>query len=410
MRQGVLLVAAMTFAFGLDYLFNLVAGQMLPPDEFGIIVALAGAGQVMVVLSRVVQTVVTRYVSGFQATASITGQVRSYFHSAFRIGILGGVVLLVIFGLSSAPLARFWQIPDVAPVLTLAATGLLMTTRPVVGGVLQGLQRFAALGAVQVAQAVLRLGLGVLMIAAGLGAFGGMLALPIASLAALILGMYLLREYVRPGDRVEHGVRFVGVARYSTVTLLGLMGYALLVNMDAILVKRFFPPLDAGYYGVAVTLGKIVQFFPLAIIIVLFPKAAQRRATQRDPAAVLLPGMVIVGLFCGAVTLAYALFPQLLIRVTFGDAYRLDGAVLALQGLAMTLFSLVNVWLNYFLSIDEGRYVWLLWLGVLAQAALMMVRHDTLLQLPAAMTGVALGLFVAGAAVFVLGRRERSAD
>jgi hypothetical protein len=79
--------------------------------------------------------------------------------------------------------------------------------------------------------------------------------------------------------------------------------------MDAILVRRFFGPVDAGNYSAAVTLGKIIQFFPVAIIMVLFPKAAQRQAAHRDTTRVLVPAMLIVALVCGSIALLYALFP-----------------------------------------------------------------------------------------------------
>ena len=54
-RQGVVLVAAVTFAFGLDYLFNLASGRLLSPAQFSIVVALAAVGQILVVGSRVMR-------------------------------------------------------------------------------------------------------------------------------------------------------------------------------------------------------------------------------------------------------------------------------------------------------------------------------------------------------------------
>ena len=65
---------------------------------------------------------------------------------------------------------------------------------------------------------------------------------------------------------------------YTMLTLVGLLSFAVLVNMDAILVKSFFDPETAGNYGVVVTLGKMNLFIPLALGMVLFPKAVDRQA------------------------------------------------------------------------------------------------------------------------------------
>ena len=132
--QSVALVAGVSIAYGLDYLFNLVIGRMLTPVEFSIVVALAGVGQVLVVSSRVIQTVVTRYISRFQVEDEADGRIASFFQSMFRASWRWGTVAWVLLIFLSWPLATFLQIEEVWPVLALAAATLLMVVRPVVGG------------------------------------------------------------------------------------------------------------------------------------------------------------------------------------------------------------------------------------------------------------------------------------
>ncbi len=401
MRQGVVLVAGTTLAFGLDYLFNLVAGRLLSPAEFGTLVALAGAGQVLVVGSRVIQTVITHYVAGFQAKPNAATRTASFFRRTFAAAWVwgGGATLLLL--LLSPPFARFLRTDDVPAVMALTATTALMAARPVVGGVLQGTQRFAALGNVQIVQAGLRLAVGVWLMLAGWGAFGAMTALPAASAAALLFGLWLLgRAFWRAAPVEHHQVSSGDFLRYAAYSGAGLVGFALLANMDAILARRYFTPLLAGNYGAAVTLGKVVQFFPLAIVLILFPKAAQRQAEKRDPAGILLPAMLIVGLLCSGVALIYFFFAEPIVRLTVGSAYQVPGSLLGLLGLAMMFLSLANVWLNYFLSLNETRFVYLIWIAMAAQVGLMAVFHQELWHLPAIAAGSGLWLTLAGAVLF----------
>jgi O-antigen/teichoic acid export membrane protein len=141
MWQSLGLVAAVTLAYAVDYLFNVVAGRMLSPVEFSIVVALAGVGQVLVVASRVIQTVVTRYISRFRA-GDQSDRIASFFQAMFRAAWVWGSVAMGVMLLLSWPLARFLQIEEIGPVLALAVATLLMVVRPVVGG---GLARTPAI-------------------------------------------------------------------------------------------------------------------------------------------------------------------------------------------------------------------------------------------------------------------------
>ena len=160
-RQGIVLVVAVTFAFALDYLFNLASGRMLSPAQFSIVVALAAVGQILVVGSRVIQTVVTRYISRFQAEDEGSGRIASFFRAMFRAAWRWGAVAMIVALLLSYPLADFLNIDEIGPVFALALATLLLVVRPVVGGALQGVQRFGSLGGVQVIQAGSRLVLGI---------------------------------------------------------------------------------------------------------------------------------------------------------------------------------------------------------------------------------------------------------
>ncbi len=408
--QGIILVGAVIFAFALDYLFNIAAGRLLTPAEFSIVVALAAIGQILVVGSRVIQTVVARFISRFEAREKEGRRTTAFFKAMFRAAWRWGALALIIALLLSYPIAKFLHIDDIAPVVALAVATLFMVVRPVVGGTLQGVQRFGALGAVQVIQAGSRLILGVLLILLGWGAFGAVVALPISSGLALIFGYYFLRRILAPEEGARHDVSLGDLFQYSSFAAIGLIGFALLINMDAILVRRFFDPDQAGNYSAAITLGKVIQFFPLAIIMLLFPKAAQRYDSHRDPAAVLAPAMAAVIIVCGGIALFYFLFADAIVGFTLGSEYQVDGQLLGLVGLAMLLLSLANVWLNYFLSTERTRFVYLVGLAIIIQGAMMVTFHEELWQLPAAMIVSGVWLTLAGMIVFWTGRRHRTPE
>ena len=403
-QQGIVLVLAANLAYVLDYFFNFAAGRMLQPESFSIIVSLAGISNVLVVGSRVIQTVVTRYISRFDGESPQSDQIPAFFQTIWRSAWLWGTAVVILMVALSWPIANWLQIDDVRIVLALAATTILLVVRPVIGGGLQGVQQFAHLGFIQIIQAFIRLLLGVFLIWLGWGAFGAMVALPIGSLLALIYGVSIIDRRVWRKTDSHHGVTIPELFKYSAYTAVGLLSYAVLVNMDAILVRRFFDATQAGNYGAAVTLGKIVQFMPVAIVLLLFPKAAQRQAANQDPAKVLFPALTAVFVLCTGIAVGYTLFTDLIIQLTVGNQYQVSSLVLGLLGAGLTLLALSNVWLYYFLSIEQTTYVKFIGISIFIQLGLMMTFNSALWHLPAAMIVNGLFLCIMG---FILFKRSR---
>ena len=92
LRSSILLIGTTTLAYGLDYLFNIASARLLTVEAFGILVALTGIGHVMIVGSRIIQTVVTRYVSHYQAHHE-SEKIAAFTRSALNSAWIGGTIL-----------------------------------------------------------------------------------------------------------------------------------------------------------------------------------------------------------------------------------------------------------------------------------------------------------------------------
>jgi hypothetical protein len=243
---------------------------------------------------------------------------------------------------------------------------LLLFVRAITDGGLQGMQAFAGFGLVQVTQSFLRLLFAAGLIRLGYQAVGAIAGLPLATAVVLVLALRWLRPYFQDhGQVVARPVSW----HYSSYTLLGLAAFAVLANLDAPFVKHFFSPRIAGNYAPVVTLAKVSLFIPLAMGIILLPKAVQRQATGRDARPILLlalTGALAPGL---ALTTLYFLSPELWVRIIFTEAYANPGIVLGLASLAASLNAGLNIWLNYALALERPAFIYalvgvLLWQGL----------------------------------------------
>ena len=390
MRQSLILGPAMILAGGLDYAVNVLAGRWLIPVEFGIFVCVAAILQVLVYLAISIRNVVAFYTAELSAQSDSINQVGAFVQRAWRWAWQWGLMATALAVLISPFLARLLRLPNPWPLWAASPVLLMFFVRPVTDGALQGVQAFAGFGVVQVAQSVLRLLFAAGLIWLGGQAVGAIAALPLACAVVVVLALWWLRAYFKaPAKVVARPVSWP----YSSYTLLGMAAFAVLANLDALFVKHFFSPRMAGDYGPVVTLAKISLFMPLAIGILLLPKATQRRAMGRDARPILLlalGGALVPGL---ALTVFYFLFPGWLVRIIFTAAYANLGIVLGLASLAASLYAGLNIWLNYALSLERPAFIYAL-VGVLVWQGLGMflfgresLVHMTLVMVSAGVMG-----------------------
>jgi O-antigen/teichoic acid export membrane protein len=293
-------------------------------------------------MTNVIRNVVAFYTAQLTVQPQAGGKIGAFLRQRWRWAWRWGLPAAAVMALLSPWLAVLLRIDSPWPLWAGSVLLLFLFLRPVTDGTLQGLQNFAGLGIVQVLQAFLRL-----------------------------LPWEISRQY-------------------SAYTLVGLLAFALMVNMDAIVVKRVFSPEIAGQYGPVVTLGKINLFVPLGIGMVLFPKATQRQAEGRDARPVLLLALAATLLPGLALTAVYFLLPGPLVQTIFTNAYANPGPVLGWVGLATTLYAGINIWLSYALSTGRPSYIYALALIVAAQLVALALFNDSLLTIAAimALTGL----------------------
>jgi O-antigen/teichoic acid export membrane protein len=360
-RHGAIMSAAMILAGGLDYAVNVLAGRWLQPVEYGIFICVGAILQVLLYLTIAIRNVAAFYTAELSVQSDSFNQVGAFVQRTWRWAWQWGLMATALMVLLCPFLARVLRLPNPWPLWAAAPVIVLFCVLAITTGVLQGMQAFARFGVVQVTSSLLRVLFAAGLIGLGCQAVGAIVASPLGCTVALGLAWWWLRPYFQyRGELLARPISW----HYSSYTLLGLAAFAALTNLDALFVKHFFSPPMAGNYAPVVTLAKISLFLPLAMGIILLPKAVQRQATGRDARPILLlalagalaPGLVL--------TMLYFLSPGLWVRIIFTDAYANPGLVLGLASLAASLNAGLNVWLNYALALERPAFIYAL-VGIL---------------------------------------------
>lgn len=394
LQQGGWLLAATVISGIFAYLANMSVGRMLGPADYSIFASLNSLYLILAMVAQVIQTVTTNYVARLrsqEATDKI-GQLLVYLLKHLSLWGIGGTLVLALL---SQPLATFLRLPSIIPVLVLSLSLIPIILLPVVNGVQRGLQYFNALGGTYISAAAFRLIAAVGLVTLGLGVPGAVASLAISGFGAAGLGLLFLWGIFRQRNGASRP-DLTGIFNYSLNAILAIFCFALLSNGDVIIVKSRFSPTDAGLYSAMAVLGKTTFWLSSAVVTLLLPKASERHARGQLAVGLARTSLLTVGLLCGSVSVAFFLFPSFLMSTLFGPHYVAYAFLLGWYGLAMSLFSLVNVWLIYYLAVQEQRYTYMLLFGVTLLATFLALFGSGPTQVVAILTGVGLVLFLGG--------------
>ena len=364
-------------ANAIDFLFHFWMGRVLIPADFAVLQTLNSVALVYVTSSGVFQPVVGRFVAqarGKGKTDSIPGIFQSFFRAAFWLGF----ALSILIFLFSNFFAALFNLPNWTIRLS-AGLIFLSTLRPIAAGVLQGQERFIAFGLTRLALSAGRILLVLILIPAGLGLTGAVIALPFGWLVSVICAFFFLRREELFSRKANEGTNFLQEGwKLSVYALLAYLAYMSLTSLDLIWVNREMSGDSAGAYASLVLMRRVVALLPAVAVTVMFPRIARLLAEGQTTHRLLIQTAVIILTASGALTILYFLFAEPIITMIFGNAYQPASSLLGWMGLSMIGVSLSSIWLNYYLAEQPTNFVILLLAAVALEWFLLNVLPITL--------------------------------
>ena len=381
---------ANALAFG----YQFVMARLLRPDEFALLTQLFGVLVIEAISTQVIQAATAKLAAQYRARedeAALHVFVRRWLRRIVLLAAPPSVLVAIL----AVPLSGAIGVPALAASLlgvTLGLAGLLTFTL----GLLQGLRRFYWLGTDLIAQSFTRLLAGTILVLLGAGVNG--------AFVGALLSFVPLRGLLRAARGAVHEVALAGQeTRFFLTAAVVLFAYAGLINADAVLAPLLLGAVEAGAYAGAVTVSKVILFAPIAVGFILLEATARQheRGADTDRALFLALGFVLVT--SGAVALAYILAPAFFVGLVVGGQYPLAARLVPLYAIAALSNALLNIWIAYFVGRGRTSIGAVLFAGLVAEVAMLvlvardaesMVRMVTAVAL--AMQLVAIGTFVAG--------------
>ena len=356
----------------------LIAHRMSGPDFAGFNSLLAIFMLICAPLATL-QTAVAKYTAEFNAQNQIK-KIQALLSNLIRKMLPLAIITFVIFYFLSFYIMDKLKISSVSAGYILALLLALSWITPVLSGALQGLELFKWLVLLSVIGGALKLVFAFIFISLGFNIAGALGAFLLAGLIGIIISFFPIKNFIS-FKLIEDSINFKDFFSYLAPVAVSFFCFIALVNFDMVLVKYLFNPLEAGFYSLAQMLGKIFLFLPVAISIVMFPKAAGLKAKNMDTGSTLRRSLLYACSLCIIANLVYNLFPFFTLKILTGKVFAETVVLGRLFGISMSFFTLLLILITYFLSIKDLRFLPYLILFTLLQFLGILMFHKALIQI-----------------------------
>jgi glycosyltransferase involved in cell wall biosynthesis/O-antigen/teichoic acid export membrane protein len=372
-RQTMLLLVALALFNAGNYAFHVVVSRLLGPSDYGALASLLAVVMVLSVPFGVLQTVVA------QRTASLRARGREDEVSRFAAAALKTINLpawaaaLLIVAVGAPAFAAFLDLGYGAAVL-LAPYLLFSMLSAVAFGVLQGELRFGAIATLLMAGLLVRLGVGIGLVAGGLGVAGAVLATAIAPAVTLVIGLRLVQVDRKAWRAARRSFRNLGGS--FAAAAFGLTSFWLFAEVDIALARHFLPHDEAGYYSSAGLLTRALLFLPAAISVVAFPRFVAARERGEGHTRWLRVSLAGFAILLVPAVLGLILLREPLVSLAFSDRYAHAVSLVPALAFAMAVMAVIGLLVYFHIAMSSRAYLLVLG-GVAVECVLIAFFHET---------------------------------
>jgi len=368
----------------LNYIYQISMVRMLGAARYGVFAVLMSVVYIFTVPNEAIQTALSRITSRFNPKNEF-GKMKFIFYKALKKSMKFSLICFVLF----IPLGFFlaYFLPDVT-FLHLLFTGIILFgvfSIPVTRGILQGRKKFKKLGLNMIIEAMMKVGFAIGFVFIGLGVYGAISAVILSIFISFIISLFFMGEVIKSKKKKT---KTDNMTSYSKPILGAIFVIIIMMSIDIILAKRFFPAELAGKYAVVSMLGKIIFFGTYAVGKAMFPIASENYEGGKDSSQVFRMSMkIVVGLSILALIL-YLFFPKLIIKVLFGAEYMDASNIVFIVGLGFSFLSVSNLSILYCLSINKIKRASVMVIFIIFEIILMSYFNATLMQFSLAFLAV----------------------
>jgi len=338
----------------MNLVYNLALAHALGADRFGH----ASVVYTVLMLLSAVTLAFQLLCSKFVAKSESLSEKIAIYRFLHRRACIFGIGISLLLAYSSPIISRYLNLPTRSYIVMLAGAIVFFIPLGVRRGLMQGMYDFRNLAFNFVLEVVVKLGGALILISAGYGVSGVVVAIVTSIVVAYIFSKPRL-ESVSASQTTMTAVLGEGIQ-----AIVFFVGQVIINNLDIILVKHFFSPTEAGVYTAVALVGRVVYMLSWSVVSGMIPFSAAAPSGKQDGRAVLGTALVLVVLIASVFIAGVGIAPSRLWHTVLGAGFPLSGhgsytSLLVLYAATTGIYSLAVVLMSYEISRKIGNVGWL---------------------------------------------------
>lgn len=360
---------------GGNYLYNLILGRLLGPEEFANAAVLITFLLVLSFTAMTFQLVTAKFSVLFENEVfkSFVSKIYKY---ALLVGVLVGL-LIIIF---ANQLQNLFNTSSSNMFVVFGFGVPLYFLMSVNRGVFQGKKAFKSLSITYQSEMLSRLiiTLGLILIFD----IQSSVVIAIGILASFLFGMipFKFPNLISIKVLTLSKTHAKDIRSFFIITAFYELTQIIINNSDILLVKHYFESYEAGLYASLALIGRIVYFIAWMFVMLLLPTVVQLKKEGKETASTLFKYVGYIAVISISIIGVCLSFPETIITLLFGDSYIAMAPLLWKYAIATSMFAISNIFAYYYLSLD--KYIPVVISGVfgMLQMALVVFYHNSLEQ------------------------------
>lgn len=358
--------------------FSLFMSRNLTVEGFGILASTFSLISLIAIpAGSIIPTIVS--FAGSHFAKEDYGSVKALVLKIIKPLLTISIFVLFCFFIFAGYIGDFFKIADRSIIMIVGIIVAYAYIGVVSSGLLQAKLAFKYISFSNLAGSVLKFVIGVGLVFLGLGVRGAVWAVFIAGVIPSILGFIYLKFVWASKINKKSKINFKNILSYGIPSALATLGMTSLISTDILLVKHFFDPLQAGVYAGLSLVGKVIFFFTGSIGGVMFPLIVKKHAKNENYNNIFKMAIALVFIPSVFISIFYFLYPDLAISFFIkNEIYRSASGLLGLFGVFIAIYSLITLFVYYFLSIKKTNVYIPVLIAAISQALLIVLFHGSL--------------------------------
>jgi O-antigen/teichoic acid export membrane protein len=361
-----------------NFFFSIFMSRNLTVEGFGILASTFSLISLIgIPAGSIVPTIVS--FAGSHFAKKDYGSVKALFLKIIKPLLAISISVLLCFFVFAGVIGDFFKIADRSIIFIIGISVAFAYIGIVSTGLLQAKLAFKYISFTTLVGSVLKFGLGAGIVMLGFGVRGAIWAVFIAGVIPSVLGFIHLKSVFISKVNKASKINFKTILSYGIPSSLAVLGMTSLISTDILLVKHFFDPLHAGIYAGLSLVGKVIFYFTGAIGSVMFPLIVKKHAKNEDYNDIFKMAIAMVLIPSVFISVFYFLYPDFSINFFIkNEIYRSASGMLGIFGVFIAIYSLITLFVYYFLSTKKTNVYIPVLLAALSQALLIIFYHGSL--------------------------------